>query len=207
MAALILLNKPFHTLCQFSNERGRSTLADYVDLPDVYPAGRLDYDSEGLVLLTDDGSLQHRIASPHQKMTKTYLVQVEGAITDSALDQLRRGVDLKDGPTRPAAAHRIPTPSLWPRNPPVRERANIPTSWLELRLTEGRNRQVRRMTAATGFPTLRLVRWQIGEWSLDNLAPGEYRQLTIHLPKGPGRTAGKGPSASRRRPRHRRQHT
>ena len=207
MASLILLNKPFHTLCQFSDERGRSTLADYVDLPDVYPAGRLDYDSEGLVLLTDDGSLQHRIASPNQKMTKTYLVQVEGAITDSAVDQLRQGLHLKDGPTRPAGARRIPPPTLWPRNPPVRERATIPTSWLELRLTEGRNRQVRRMTAATGFPTLRLVRWQIGEWSLDGLAPGDCRQLTIHLPKSPGKTVGTGPTARRRRPRHRRQHT
>lgn len=208
MAALILLNKPFHTLCQFSDERGRSTLADYVDLPEVYPAGRLDYDSEGLVLLTDDGGLQHRIASPNQKMTKTYLVQVEGAITDDALDRLRQGLDLKDGPTRPAGARRIPPPALWPRNPPVRERATIPTSWLELRLTEGRNRQVRRMTAATGFPTLRLVRWQIGEWSLDGLAPGEYRQLTVHLPKAPDKAAGKGPARSgRQHPRRRRQHT
>lgn len=192
MAALILLNKPFQTLCQFSDDQGRATLADHIDIPDVYPAGRLDYDSEGLVLLTDDGGLQHRIASPHQKMTKTYLVQVEGEISDHALEQLRHGLHLKDGPTRPAGTRRIEPPALWPRHPPVRERAQIPTSWLELKLTEGRNRQVRRMTAATGHPTLRLVRWQVGEWSLDGLAPGEYRRLTIHLPapaRGPGRTS------------------
>ncbi|GGY84881.1 pseudouridine synthase [Marinobacter zhanjiangensis] len=200
MAALILLNKPFHTLCQFSDDQGRATLGDYVDVPHVYPAGRLDYDSEGLVLLTDDGGLQHRIASPRQKMTKTYLVQVEGNISDEALEQLRRGLHLKDGATRPASARRIDPPALWPRNPPVRERARIPTSWLELKLTEGRNRQVRRMTAATGHPTLRLVRWQIGEWSLEGLAPGAYRSLTIHSPASarrpgkarahPGKTPG-----------------
>lgn len=201
MAALILLNKPFHTLCQFSDEQGRSTLADYVDVPGVYPAGRLDYDSEGLVLLTDNGALQHRIASPRQKMTKTYLVQVEGNLSEQALEQLRRGLDLKDGPTRPAQARRIDPPSLWPRNPPVRERANIPTSWLELTLTEGRNRQVRRMTAATGFPTLRLVRWQIGEWSLDGLAPGAYRRVTVHLPaSAPTSRKHSNPPRSGRRP-------
>lgn len=182
MASLILLNKPFHTLCQFSDEQGRKTLADFIKMPGVYPAGRLDYDSEGLVLLTDDGGLQHRIASPRQKMSKTYLVQVEGDISDEALAHLRHGVELKDGPSRPAGAERIQPPDLWPRVPPVRERATIPTSWLELTLTEGRNRQVRRMTAAVGYPTLRLVRWRIGEWQLNGLAPGEYRQLTIHMP-------------------------
>lgn len=202
MAALILLNKPFQTLCQFSDERGRATLANYVDLPDVYPAGRLDYDSEGLVLLTDDGRLQQRIASPRQKMTKTYLVQVEGEITEQALSQLRNGLELKDGPTRPANARRIPPPTLWPRNPPVRERATIPTSWLELTLTEGRNRQVRRMTAATGFPTLRLVRWQIGEWSLTGVAPGEYCTLEVHLPASPAKTRKNAPHHKRRRRPH-----
>lgn len=190
MATLILLNKPFHTLSQFSDDQGRSTLADFVMEPNVYPAGRLDYDSEGLVLLTDDGALQHRIASPRQKMSKTYLVQVEGDITDEALDKLRKGLRLNDGPTRPADARRIPPPPLWPRNPPVRERASIPTSWLELTLTEGRNRQVRRMTAATGFPTLRLVRWRIGEWTLEGIEPGDSRKVTVHMPAG---TAGKHP--------------
>ncbi|MFC4260398.1 pseudouridine synthase [Marinobacter lacisalsi] len=206
MAALILLNKPFQTLCQFSDDQGRATLGDYVDIPGVYPAGRLDYDSEGLVLLTSDGGLQHRIASPRQKMTKTYLVQVEGEISDEALERLRRGLDLKDGPTRPAAAQRIDPPALWPRHPPVRERANIPTSWLELKLTEGRNRQVRRMTAATGYPTLRLVRWRIGEWSVDGLAPGESRSLTVHLParaRAPARAPNRpGRKPDKRRTRH-----
>lgn len=198
MAALILLNKPFHTLCQFSDDDGRPTLADYVDVPGVYPAGRLDYDSEGLVLLTDNGALQHRISAPRQKMTKTYLVQVEGSISDHALARLRQGLELKDGPTRPAEARRIAPPNLWPRRPPVRERAAIPTSWVELTLTEGRNRQVRRMTAAVGFPTLRLVRWQIGEWHLQGLAPGEYRRVTVHLPRSPA--GGGKPPAKHRRP-------
>ncbi|MGM0569592.1 pseudouridine synthase [Marinobacter sp.] len=197
MATLILLNKPFHTLCQFSDEQGRSTLADYVRIPGVYPAGRLDYDSEGLVLLTDDGTLQHRIASPRQKMRKTYLVQVEGEITDEALQKLRQGLQLKDGLTRPADARRIAPPALWPRIPPVRERAEIPTSWLELTLTEGRNRQVRRMTAATGFPTLRLIRWCIGEWTLEGLTPGQYRKQTVHMPTTAARKrhapSGQGP--------------
>ena len=199
MAALILLNKPFHTLCQFSDDDDRPTLADYVDVPGVYPAGRLDYDSEGLVLLTDDGALQHRISSPRQKMAKTYLAQVEGAISDHALADLRQGIELKDGPTRPAQVRRIEPPTLWPRHPPVRERATIPTSWVELILTEGRNRQVRRMTAAVGFPTLRLVRWQIGEWHLQGLAPGEYRRVSVHLPRSPA-GAGNKSLARHRRP-------
>lgn len=182
MANLILLNKPFNVLCQFTDKDGRPTLADFVDVGDVYPAGRLDYDSEGLVLLTGDGPLQHRIASPRLKMAKTYWVQVEGEITPEALEHLRSGVDLKDGPTRPARASRIDEPTIWPRNPPVRYRASVPTSWIELTLTEGRNRQVRRMTAAVGFPTLRLIRIAIGDWRIDGLAPGESRTQAVHLP-------------------------
>jgi 23S rRNA pseudouridine2457 synthase len=209
MATLILLNKPFHTLCQFSDGQDRATLADYVDVPGVYPAGRLDYDSEGLVLLTDDGPLQHRIASPRQKMAKTYLVQVEGQISDDALNRLRQGLELKDGLTRPAEARRIDAPRLWPRTPPVRERAHIPTSWLELTLTEGRNRQVRRMTAATGFPTLRLVRWRIGDWTLEGLAPGKYRKQTVHLPSATTNTPPGAPGHRHRKPprqHHRKSH-
>ncbi|WP_148863049.1 pseudouridine synthase [Marinobacter fonticola] len=183
MANLILLNKPFNVLCQFTDNEGRATLADYVGVSDVYPAGRLDYDSEGLVLLTDDGALQHRIASPQQKMAKTYWAQVEGNIDDEALARLSNGVVLKDGPTRPAKVHRLTEPDLWPRNPPVRFRANVPTSWIELTITEGKNRQVRRMTAAVGFPTLRLVRTSIGDWDIDGLAPGGTRQLQIHTPQ------------------------
>ncbi|WP_091812245.1 pseudouridine synthase [Marinobacter mobilis] len=182
MATLVLLNKPFQVMCQFTDDQGRATLADYVEAAGVYPAGRLDYDSEGLVLLTDSGKLQHRIASPANKMKKTYWVQVDGIIDDTALDQLRRGVTLKDGLTRPAQAQRMEAPDVWPRTPPIRERANQPTSWLELTLTEGRNRQVRRMTAAVGFPTLRLIRARIGEWSLENLQPGESTALQIHIP-------------------------
>ncbi len=197
MATLILLNKPFQTLCQFMDDGGRRTLAEFIATPGVYPAGRLDYDSEGLVLLTDDGAVQHRIASPSQKMSKTYLVQVEGDITEAALRQLQQGIQLKDGLTRPALARRIPEPDIWPRVPPVRARATIPTSWLELTLTEGRNRQVRRMTAAAGFPTLRLVRWRIGDWSLDGLAPGQSRTETIHLPRKPARPRPR-PTSTRR---------
>ncbi|WP_097461181.1 pseudouridine synthase [Mangrovitalea sediminis] len=189
MATLILLNKPFNVLCQFTDTKGRATLADYVDVPNVYAAGRLDYDSEGLVLLTDDGSLQARIASPRFKLPKTYWVQVEGTISDEALDALRHGINLNDGPTRPAQARRISAPDLWPRQPPVRERRQIPTSWLELTLSEGRNRQVRRMTAAVGYPTLRLVRWAVGDWTLQGLAPGESRVLSVHLSQGASRPA------------------
>jgi|SRR5680860_1403122 len=188
MAELILFNKPFQVLSQFTDERTvagqkpRYTLADWVHIPGIYPAGRLDYDSEGLLLLTSDGPLQHRIASPALKMPKTYWVQVEGDVSASAIDALLAGVTLKDGRTLPAKARKIEEPELWPRVPPVRRRDTIPTSWLELIITEGRNRQVRRMTAAVGFPTLRLIRYRIGDWSLDGLEPGKYRKTSINLP-------------------------
>ena len=178
---LILLNKPFGVLSQFTDkgtaDSPRATLSDYVDVPKVYPAGRLDRDSEGLLLLTDDGRLQARIAHPKFKKPKTYLVQVEGNPSEDQLARLRRGVTLKDGPTRPAQVRRLPPPDLWPRVPPVRFRKSVPDAWLELTITEGRNRQVRRMTAHVGLPCLRLVRWSIGDWSLDGLAPGEWRSL------------------------------
>ena len=175
---LILFNKPYGVLPQFSDEGAgpaRPTLADYVDVPGVYAAGRLDRDSEGLLLLTGDGRLQARIADPRFKMAKTYLVQVEGEPDEAALEALRRGVRLKDGMTRPAEVERIDPPALWPRDPPVRFRKSVPDCWLRLTIREGRNRQVRRMTAAVGHPTLRLVRWSVGEWTLDGLAPGEWR--------------------------------
>jgi 23S rRNA pseudouridine2457 synthase len=165
-------------LSQFTDraaETTRTTLSAFIDVPGVYPAGRLDRDSEGLLLLTDDGGLQARIADPRFKLPKTYLVQVEGEPEAAALDQLRAGVRLKDGWTRPAMAERIDAPALWPRDPPVRFRATVPDSWLKLIIREGRNRQVRRMTAAVGHPTLRLVRWSVGDWSLENLPPGQWR--------------------------------
>ena len=180
VARLILFNKPYGVISQFTDrsaEGARQTLAQYIDVPGVYPAGRLDLDSEGLLLLTGDGSLQARIADPRFKMAKTYLVQVEGEPDDDALAALRKGVRLKDGLTRPAGAERIAEPVLWPRDPPIRVRKSVPDSWLKLTLREGRNRQVRRMTAAVGHPTLRLVRWSIGEWSLDGIAPGEWRTV------------------------------
>jgi 23S rRNA pseudouridine2457 synthase len=178
MPRLILLNKPYGVLSQFTDratEGARATLSDHVEIPGVYPAGRLDRDSEGLLLLTDDGRLQARIADPRFKLPKTYLVQVEGEPDAASLEALRRGVRLKDGMTRPAQAERIAAPSLWPRDPPVRFRKSVPDCWLRLTITEGRNRQVRRMTAAVGLPTLRLVRWSIGEWSVEGLQPGEWR--------------------------------
>lgn len=184
MAKLVLLNKPFQVMSQFSADgnSGKSTLADYVDIKGVYPAGRLDYDSEGLLLLTDNGPLQHEISHPDQKMPKTYYAQVEGLITNEALSALEQGVTLNDGPTKPAIAKQISAPDLWERNPPIRHRENIPTSWISLTIKEGRNRQVRRMTAAVGFPTLRLVRMSIGEWQLADLQPGEYRVLEVPDP-------------------------
>lgn len=175
MGRILLFNKPFGVICQFSSDGMHPTLADYIPLPEFYPAGRLDTDSEGLLVLTDDGQLQHRITDPKHKLAKTYWVQVEGVPDAVALEKLRTGVTLKDGLTRPAGANLMDEPAgLWPRNPPVRERKLIPTSWLELTIREGKNRQVRRMTAAVGFPTLRLIRYRIGDWTLDGVEPGRW---------------------------------
>lgn len=176
--ALLLLNKPFRVLTQFTSEDGKATLRDFVHAPGMRPAGRLDYDSEGLVLLTDSGRLQAQLADPRWKQSKTYFVQVEGEIDEPALERLRRGVKLNDGPTLPAEAHKVDEPQwLWPRDPPIRVRKAIPTSWLQLTIREGRNRQVRRMTAVVNFPTLRLIRYSVGPWTLEGLAPGESRRL------------------------------
>jgi 23S rRNA pseudouridine2457 synthase len=175
---LIALNKPFGVLCRFRREPGRPSLADFIDIPEVYPAGRLDADSEGLLLLTDDGALQARIANPRFKLAKMYWAQVEGVPDAAALDLLRKGVMLNDGITLPAGARLIDEPAgLWPRDPPIRYRARIPTAWLELTLREGRNRQVRRMTAQAGYPTLRLVRAAIGKVRVEGLAPGQWREI------------------------------
>ncbi len=199
MSKLYLFNKPYGVLSQFSDKEGRPTLASYLDVPGIYPAGRLDQDSEGLLLLTDDGRVQHRISHPNHKLPKTYWVQVEGIPDKTALEALRKGVHLKDGLTRPAKTKLIEEPALWARNPPVRRREAIPTQWLELQITEGKNRQVRRMTASVGHPTLRLIRVRIGNWSLNNLAPGEYQVQEIHTPReasggsGKFQTPGAGP--------------
>ncbi|WP_449285259.1 pseudouridine synthase [Marinobacter sp. PE14] len=208
MAELVLFNKPFQVLSQFTDDGAsgskppRATLADYVRIPGIYPAGRLDYDSEGLLLLTAEGSLQHRIASPSLKMPKTYWVQVEGDISEEALRHLAAGVQLKDGLTRPAKADRMAAPAVWPRVPPVRHRDTIPTSWIELTITEGKNRQVRRMTAAVGFPTLRLIRYRIGDWTLDGLESGAHRTVTVNLPAPPKPTR-RGNAAGARTRRNR----
>ena len=174
MNQIIIFNKPYDVLSQFTDKDGRATLADYIDLKGFYPAGRLDRDSEGLLILTNDGNTQSLIAEPRRKMAKTYWAQVEGLPDESALTQLRCGIELKDGMTKPAEAHLITPDSLWPRTPPIRYRAEITDSWIELTIHEGRNRQVRRMTAAIGHPTLRLIRRQIGPWSLNDLSPGEW---------------------------------
>lgn len=180
VSELVLFNKPYRVMCQFRKADDRACLADYINIAGIYPAGRLDYDSEGLLVLTSNGRLQSAISDPRFKLPKTYWVQVEGDITESAIEQLRRGVELNDGPTLPALAEAMNEPQdLWPRQPPVRYRANIPTSWLQLTIREGRNRQVRRMTAAVGFPTLRLIRAQIGDWTLTDLPPGELREVAV----------------------------
>lgn len=201
MSSLILFNKPYGVLSQFTDEQNRPTLAQYIKIPNVYPAGRLDHDSEGLLLLTDDGQVQHHIAHPAHKLPKTYWVQVEGAPNSYALTKLRQGVELNDGITQPAEARLIPTPKLWERDPPIRSRQNIPTQWLEIVISEGKNRQIRRMTAAVGHPTLRLVRVKIGNWTLEGIAPGEYKSQTVNLPKSamavPVRGRGNRPSGPR----------
>ncbi|MEO8485136.1 MAG: pseudouridine synthase [Betaproteobacteria bacterium] len=180
LATVVLFNKPYGVLCQFTSTDGRPTLAAYIDRPDVYPAGRLDADSEGLVVLTAHGALQARIANPRHRMPKTYWAEVEGVVTDDALAALARGVELRDGPTSPARVRRLdPAPALWPRDPPIRVRRAIPTAWLEITVHEGRNRQVRRMTAAVGLPTLRLVRRSVGGWTLGSLAPGAWREEIV----------------------------
>jgi 23S rRNA pseudouridine2457 synthase len=213
-ARLLLFNKPFRVLCQFSPVAGGATLADFIAVPGVYPAGRLDQDSEGLVLLTDHGALQARLSDPRHGTWKTYWAQVEGVPDEAALEALRHGVSLQDGRTRPARARRIPTPAgLWPRDPPIRFRKRVPDSWLELQLREGRNRQVRRMTAAVGYPTLRLVRCAVGPFTLEGLAPGEWREITVSasllndraIPRSasrvraPARNSGAGPPVKGRR--------
>ncbi len=176
---LILVNKPYHVLCQFTDPDGRETLANYIGTPDVYPAGRLDYDSEGLLLLTDDGRLQARISQPRSKLAKRYWVQIEGTASDEQIGTLLEGVKLKDGMAIAVAAQRIESPpALWARDPPIRYRKTVSDSWIEITLVEGRNRQVRRMTAAAGLPTLRLIRYAVGPWTLDGLAPGESREIS-----------------------------
>ena len=194
-----MFNKPYGVLTQFTDSAGRATLADYIPVPGIYPAGRLDADSEGLLVLTDDGRLQARIADPRHKLEKQYRVQVEGLPTDAALRQLEAGVDLGDFRTQPCQARRIAEPpDLWPRTPPIRHRVAIPVSWLELILREGKNRQVKRMTARVGFPTLRLIRWAVGDWTLEGLAPGQWRELeNTGQPDGNRRV--NGPNASKNR--------
>lgn len=207
MPRVLLFNKPFGVLSQFTDQVGRPTLADFIDHCGLYPAGRLDRDSEGLLLLTDDGALAHQLTAPAKKTWKRYWVQVEGAPTAQDLMPLVRGVRLKDGMTRPATAKLLEPPPIWERNPPIRYRAQIPTQWLEIQICEGRNRQVRRMTAAIGFPTLRLIRVQIGDWTIEAMQPGESRFVDVSITpsprkplnsqrrRSPGRRAGSRPKS------------
>lgn len=184
MPSILLVNKPFNMLSQFRDAEGRATLADIIpckDYPKHYPAGRLDYDSEGLIILTDNGAMQHRISHPKAKLPKVYWVQVEGIPEDQDLERLQKGIELKDGKTLPAKVKRLSEPMIWQRHPPIRQRQHIPCSWLELTIREGKNRQVRRMTAAIGHPTLRLVRFAVGSWTLKDLMPGTFREENVHL--------------------------
>ena len=179
MTRIILFNKPYNVLTQFTDKQNRQTLKDYIDIPGVYPAGRLDRDSEGLLMLTDSNALQHKITDPAHKVSKVYWAQVEGAPTDKQLQPLREGIELKGGPAKPAKARLLDEPPrLWPRTPPIRQRRHIPANWIELTISEGRNRQVRHMCAAIGFPVLRLIRYRIGSWTLDSIEPGTFREIT-----------------------------
>lgn len=205
MPQVILFNKPYNVLSQFTDDQGRETLANYLQAPNFRAAGRLDYDSEGLLVLTDNGQLQQQIANPANARWKHYLVQVEGSINNEALDKLTKGVELKDGPTLPARATCVESPKLWPRNPPIRVRKTVPDSWLSLSIREGRNRQVKRMTAAVGFPTLRLVRVGVGDWTLDSLEPGEHKKVEVPAPSPmPPCMRKKTPRSRPRQPKNRR---